>query len=105
MSMTTTVRGIEVCKRIKSDPVTASTLVLHTSAAAVQMSDRVRALDSGADSYLTEPIEPAELIANVHALLRLRRAEDALHDADRRKNQFLATLAHELRSPLAPIRN
>ena len=34
-----------------------------------------------------------------------RRAEDALREADRRKNEFLATLAHELRNPLAPIRN
>ena len=33
-----------------------------------------------------------------------RRAEDALRDDDRKKNEFLAVLAHELRNPLAPIR-
>ncbi len=33
------------------------------------------------------------------------RAMDALHEADRRKNEFLAMLAHELRNPLAPIHN
>ena len=36
---------------------------------------------------------------------RLRKAEHALREADRRKDEFLATLAHELRNPLAPIRN
>jgi PAS domain S-box-containing protein len=34
-----------------------------------------------------------------------RRAEEALREADRRKDEFLATLAHELRNPLAPIRS
>jgi signal transduction histidine kinase/CheY-like chemotaxis protein len=35
----------------------------------------------------------------------LQQAENALRAADRRKDEFLATLAHELRNPLAPIRN
>ena len=35
----------------------------------------------------------------------LERANEALRDADKRKDEFLATLAHELRNPLAPIRN
>jgi PAS domain S-box-containing protein len=36
---------------------------------------------------------------------RMKQTEQALLDADRRKDEFLATLAHELRNPLAPIRN
>ena len=34
-----------------------------------------------------------------------KRVEDVLREADRRKDEFLATLSHELRNPLAPIRN
>ncbi|WP_323072389.1 ATP-binding response regulator [Mycetohabitans endofungorum] len=99
------ISGIEVCKLIKQDAATSSTLVLQTSAAAVQSHDKILALDGGADSYLTEPVDAAELVANVRALLRLHAAEKALREADRRKNRFLATLAHELRNPLAPLRN
>lgn len=36
---------------------------------------------------------------------RMKQTEQALREADRRKDEFLATLAHELRNPLAPIRN
>lgn len=39
------------------------------------------------------------------AIEELRRLADNLAEADRRKTEFLATLAHELRNPLAPIRN
>ena len=38
-------------------------------------------------------------------LVQRKQAEDALREADRRKDEFLATLAHELRNPLAPIRH
>jgi len=42
--------------------------------------------------------------AHVGQYLDRRAAEDSLRQADRRKDEFLATLAHELRNPLAPIR-
>ena len=41
------------------------------------------------------------VITDIH---ERKRMEDALREADRRKDQFIATLAHELRNPLAPIR-
>ncbi|HEV3427492.1 MAG TPA: ATP-binding protein [Paraburkholderia sp.] len=41
----------------------------------------------------------------VQDVTQLKSAEQALREADRRKDEFLATLAHELRNPLAPIRN
>jgi two-component system CheB/CheR fusion protein len=44
-------------------------------------------------------------IASMLDITELRNTEHALRDADRRKDEFLATLAHELRNPLAPIRN
>jgi PAS domain S-box-containing protein len=41
----------------------------------------------------------------VRDITERKKAEDALKEADRRKDEFLATLAHELRNPLAPLRN
>lgn len=46
-----------------------------------------------------------EVAERRRAEARLRESEEALRGADRRKDEFLATLAHELRNPLAPIRN
>ena len=40
-----------------------------------------------------------------HDIAERKQAEEALKDADRRKDDFIALLAHELRNPLAPIRN
>jgi signal transduction histidine kinase len=104
--------GYEVCKWIKANPVTSSIPVMHVSATFVRGADRVEGLDSGADAYLTSPVEPPELIATIKALLRARRAEEEyrraneqLLDAAQRKDQFLAMLGHELRNPLGPIRN
>ena len=106
------VDGRELASRIKKDPHTAQVVVLQTSASHLDAKHRVASLDAGADGYLATPIEPEELVAHVRALLRMRRAEaerqkalDALREADRRKDEFLAMLAHELRNPLAPIRN
>src|SRR5262245_22724419 len=48
---------------------------------------------------------PLYSVCAVRDITERKRAQDALRDADRRKDAFLAMLAHELRNPLAPIRN
>ncbi len=102
--------GMEVCRRLKADPQTASIVVLQTSAALATMEAKVHGLECGADGFLSQPFTAQELIATVRSLLRLKdrelvqsRRADALEEADRRKDEFLAMLAHELRNPLAAI--
>jgi signal transduction histidine kinase/ActR/RegA family two-component response regulator len=79
-----------------------------------------RAMDLlGNVTVLERPTRVSALVSAVRTALRARqrqyqirehllahkRSEEALRDADQRKDEFLAILAHELRNPLAPIRN
>lgn len=83
------ISGYEVCRKLKSDPATQSISILQISASFVTPDDRVRALEAGADGYLTHPIDRMVLIATVRALLRLKRAETESRDvADQWQTTF-----------------
>jgi PAS domain S-box-containing protein len=75
--------GFEVCKRLRAEQNTLTVPIVHISA--TFLSDRAQELayEGGADSYLTDPVEPAVLLATIHSLLRLRRAEEGLRAASR----------------------
>jgi DNA-binding response OmpR family regulator len=62
--------GLDITRALRADPVLASTPVVHVSAVAMETSDKVTALNQGADAYLVDPIEPEELLSTVRALLR-----------------------------------
>jgi PAS domain S-box-containing protein len=66
---------------------------------------RAERLVAGMAAQAAIAIDNARLYeAAQQEIVRRERAEAALREADRRKDEFLATLAHELRNPLAPIR-
>ena len=50
--------GLTVCHALKQQPATAHLPVLQLSAVYVQESDKVQGLESGADAYLTGPVNP-----------------------------------------------
>jgi PAS domain S-box-containing protein len=83
--------GFELCRVLRSKPETNRLPVLHLTAAYVTDEDKVRGLDSGADAYLTRPVEPAVLVATVQALVRTRVAEEAMR---RSEAKFRAIYAH-----------
>ncbi len=76
--------GFEICRILRSRPASSRIPVLHLTAAYVTDEDKVRGLDSGADAYLTHPVEPAVLVATVQALVRTRVAEEALRSSERK---------------------
>lgn len=67
--------GLEVCRRLKRDARTAEIPVLQTSATFISAERKALGLESGADGYLVQPVEPLELLATVRALLRASAAE------------------------------
>ena len=69
--------GIEVCKRIKSDPQTMHIPVIMVTALD-QPEDRVRGLEAGADDFLTKPVNDLALFCRLKSLVRLKMLTDEL---------------------------
>ena len=68
--------GLEVCKRLRSDPATAMIPIIMLTAKAEE-SDTIIGLELGADDYVTKPFSPKALIARIKALFRrLERAQE-----------------------------
>ncbi len=73
--------GLEVCRRLKSDPATRLTpVVLVTGLSDLQ--DRIKGIEAGADEFLSKPVHPMELRARVGSLTRMKHLVDALDSAE-----------------------
>ena len=125
--------GFELAELIRSTERTRSVPIIFLTAGNADQQRRFRGYEAGAVDFLQKPIEAdilkgkatvffelyrqrqeverqrdelkAATEENVRLLDESRQYAEALKEADHRKDQFLATLAHELRNPLAPIRN
>lgn len=64
--------GFEVAAMLKSDPATATIPIIMVSAHEGRGA-RLIGLESGAEDYLAKPVDPAELLAKIRNLLRLRQ--------------------------------
>jgi CheY-like chemotaxis protein len=101
--------GLEVCRRLKSDPATVDTPVIVISAVD-DVDEKVRAFEVGAADYVMKPFEPREVLARVgaHVLLHrlrrelerqnleLQRKNDELEQAERRTRHVFSALASAL---------
>ena len=100
---------------VRADPALREVPVVLLSARAGEEA-RIEALKEGADDYVVKPFSARELLARIESRLQIarlrsealaatRESEEALRASDRRKDEFIAMLSHELRNPLAPLRN
>tara|TARA_X000001036_G_scaffold11462_1_gene10034 strand:+ start:10568 stop:11998 length:1431 start_codon:yes stop_codon:yes gene_type:complete len=67
--------GFEVCTHIKNNPATAHIPVVMVTAL-TDSGDKVRGLESGADDFLSKPINDTALMARVRSLVRLKMSTD-----------------------------
>lgn len=102
--------GFDVCARLRADPRTRAVPVLHLSAARVDVRDRVRGLERGADAYLVQPVAPEELVAVSRALVArgARARQGARPIATARtvaaaREEAFRIAAHVLRAPLSAL--
>lgn len=70
--------GFQVCQALKRDKATCHIPVIFLTAVSTESTSRIRGLEIGGDAFVTKPFDPGELIAQVHAMLRIKQAEDAL---------------------------
>lgn len=118
--------GFELAELMRGTERTRRVPIIFLTAGSADWQRRFRGYEAGAVDFLHKPIESDILRSKADVFFELNRQQqqlravadennrllresqenaEALKDADRRKDEFLATLAHELRNPLAPIRN
>ena len=111
--------GYELAELMRGTERTRRVPIIFLTAGSADRQRRFRGYEAGAVDFLNKPIEPDILRSKAGVFFELYRqrqqiaaqrdelkvSAEALKEADRRKDEFLATLAHELRNPLTPIRN
>jgi len=108
--------GFETCRRIRALPGGHGIPILFLTALG-DLGTHKAALDSGADDFLTKPINRTELLIRVRSLLRIKelsdeqtrhlavisQQRDALVEAQRQKEELTALIVHDLKNPLSSI--
>jgi signal transduction histidine kinase len=101
--------GFEVCRQLKADDRTAFLPVVMATALS-EVADRVRALEAGADDFLTKPVDEVELLARVKSSVRVKRLHEALQrsyeelqELERLRDSLVHMIVHDMRSPLTGI--
>lgn len=108
--------GFEVCKRLKQDDKTQMIPVVMVTALTGK-EDRIRALEAGADDFLSKPVDRTALLARVKSLLRVKSYHDELlksykeialknerlKELERTKEGLTHMIIHDLNNPLSAI--
>ena len=92
--------GYEVCRILKADEVTRNIPIVMITAARTDKESRIKALESGADAFLTKPIDESELMAQIRAMLRIKQSEDRKLDEMERLEILVSERTRQLENEL-----
>ena len=93
--------GYEVCRRMKQDPDIRHIPVVFLTAQKDNQEVRVKAIESGAEGFLSKPFDDKELSAQICAMLRLSEANEQAHDEKLLMENLVAKRTQQLEDELA----
>jgi class 3 adenylate cyclase/CheY-like chemotaxis protein len=94
--------GYEVCRKIREDPATEILPVVMVTALD-PTEERVKGLDSGADDFLTKPINQAELLARVRSLLRIKELYATIQAQAAQLSDWNKSLEHRVQEQVTQL--
>jgi len=89
------ISGVDFARRIKREPKTRAIPIIMLSAKGEE-ADKVRALDTGADDYVTKPFSTSELLARIRAVIRRSGADEERRDSIDQGGIFIDTRTHRV---------
>jgi PAS domain S-box-containing protein len=93
--------GIEVCRRIKRDPVLSDVLVVIVSGSDAESDEQAEGFESRADGYIVRPLANRELLSQVGSLVRIHRLTLALREQTRQLQERDETLRRQRSATLS----
>lgn len=89
--------GFEVSRKLKADDTTSNIPIIILTGIGMDSTVKIKALELGADAFLSKPFEPGELAAQITAMLRIREAEERLRHENLRLKSLNEQLGHEMK--------
>ena len=110
------ISGFEVCRQLKQDEKTKTIPIIMVTALR-EKEDRLKALESGGDDFLSKPVDSTEVVVRVKSLLRIKSYHDEISynykeiaaknekllELEKTKDGLMHMIVHDLRTPLGAI--
>lgn len=93
------INGYDVCQKIKQNPARSHIPIILVTALNGR-ADMLKGLESGADEFLSKPVNGAELRARVRTMLRIKSQYDSLQSIMQLREDLAHMLIHDMRNPL-----